>query len=618
MLIELNLDERVISKIKEILEGGEYENEKEVIVRAIDNLCERTKSATADDCPNRFQNMAGYASGLRGQVVKIHPGGRKVRINKIIGSVDQIAKDVHKDHVDEILPKGATIPEYPKLRELNELDEADKYKEAIVLEKLHVKYFKMGNNYYAHQNYKKALECYRLSSKTILDLWERHPHKKNSATIQTFKTSKKYEDITLASLGGLNTFFSQVTYPDIKKIIESMPDEQNSTFKRCAVPSPEEVYGIEQTGLIWGFHNRFFPVKFIIHVLAKLLVEEAMIWEGSGTINTQHGVCNHPWHSYQEIEGPWIKFQRLTDEVKLESITASKMLNEMKVGNKFENIDPTIGFPSTKNRFLEKPKLREIRSLNPMLAEEKARALEETSKNRFLTQYVGRGLDRKNGVREVAGACFEMKLIQAAVAEPYGPKDDLYVTLTDLGKEFALLENPVIKGLLDYSVHHKPTHIPFIQFQKLAEEQGMDPEDAKRRFKDMETLSGVTTADYVEGVDSTHFFTDVGSPIKNTFSNEESDFILKNIIPEFELEKKVVEELLKSKEKLSVHKITEVFLELQKAHLLEDPDAKRLARWIVAEKKTGDATTIIKRMHELGLVKREQDGLQVSYTVNPR
>ena len=307
----------------------------------------------------------------------------------------------------------------------------------------------------------------------------------------------------MASLEG-DTSVLQVTYPDIKKIIESMPDEQNSTFKRCAVPSQKEIYGWEQTGLIWGFHNRFFPVKFIIHVLAKLLVEE--------TGNTVQP---------PEIEGPWIKFQRLTDEVKLESITASKMLNEMKVGNKFENIDPTIGFPSTKNRFLEKPKLREIRSLNPMVAEEKARALEETSKNRFLTQYVGRGLDRKNGVREVAGACFEMKLIQAAVAEPYGPKDDLYVTLTDLGKEFALLENPVIKCLLDYSVHHKSTHIPFIQFQKMAEEQGMDMEDAERRFKDMENIGGVTTADYVEGVDD---LDDKRTPdqfysraIKNTF-----------------------------------------------------------------------------------------------------
>jgi len=130
----------------------------------------------------------------------------------------------------------------------------------------------------------------------------------------------------------------------------------------------------------------------------------------------------------------------------------------------------------------------------------------------------------------------------------------------------------------------------------------------------MERIGGVTAADYVEGVGDKL----PTGPIKNTFSNEESDFILKNIIPEFELEKKVVEELLKSKEKLSVHKITEVFLELQEAHLLKNSDTRRFARRIVAEKKTGGATTIIKRMHELGLVKREQHGLKVSYTVNPR
>ena len=160
------------------------------------------------------------------------------------------------------------------------------------------------------------MECYQLSSKAILDLWERYPHTQNSTRIQNYKDCKKKFHATKASLEG-DTSVLQVTYPDIKKIIESMPDEQNSTFKRCTVPPPEEIYGFEQTGLIWGFHNRFFPVKFIINILAKLLVEEAMIWEG--TINTQQdpSVCNHPWHSYQEIEGPWIKFQRLTDEVKL-------------------------------------------------------------------------------------------------------------------------------------------------------------------------------------------------------------------------------------------------------------------------------------------------------------
>ena len=64
MLIELNLDERVISKIKEILESGEYENEKEVIVRAIDNLYERTKS-TCDKA--EWQNKPPFQRRLKVQ-----------------------------------------------------------------------------------------------------------------------------------------------------------------------------------------------------------------------------------------------------------------------------------------------------------------------------------------------------------------------------------------------------------------------------------------------------------------------------------------------------------------------------------------------------------------------
>ena len=564
---KLNLDGRMITKkLAEILEGflpdlgfREHWKEKELIVRTIDNLYAKTKSTSVnahEEAEQTWQSLSDNVKFLDG-------------------------KSLPKEQEEDFAP-------FMEMKSLLTSDD--------VVERMG----RIPRNLKKHVFNKKTGQ-WKLSE----DATDGEKCPKNPNQIFKRKTSQ--------------VSWANVTYPDIKKIIESMPDEQNSTFKRCTVPSPEEVYGIEQTGLIWGFHNRFFPVKFIIHVLAKLLVEET----------------SNPVHP-PETEVQWIKFQRLTDEVKLESITASKILNEMKVGNKFENIDPTIGFPSTKNRFLEKPKLREIRSLNPMVAEEKARALEETSKNRFLTQYVGRGLDRKNGVREVAGACFEMKLIQAAVAEPYGPKDDLYVTLTDLGKEFALLENPVIKGLLDYSVHHKSTHIPFIQFQKMAEEQGMDPEDADRRFIDMERIGGVTAADYVEGVDSTHFFTGVESPIKNTFSNEESDFILKNIIPEFELEKKVVEELLKSKEKLSVSKITEVFLELQKAHLVacgdfehvqfkdekfDAPSSPLGGSPVVRQIKyhaTSKATTIIKRMHELGLVKREQHGLQVSYTVNPR
>ena len=42
MLIEMNLDEKTYAKIKKLLENGIYEDEKQVISRAIENLYERT------------------------------------------------------------------------------------------------------------------------------------------------------------------------------------------------------------------------------------------------------------------------------------------------------------------------------------------------------------------------------------------------------------------------------------------------------------------------------------------------------------------------------------------------------------------------------------------------
>ena len=42
---------------------------------------------------------------------------------------------------------------------------------------------------------------------------------------------------------------------------------------------------------------------------------------------------------------------------------------------------------------------------------------------------------------------------------------------------------------------------------------------------------------------------------------------------------------------------------------------KNMLETDLPKEATGRATTIIKRMHELGLVQREQEGLKVFYTV---
>ena len=171
MLIELNLDERVISKIKEILESGEYENEKEVIVRAIDNLYERTKSVFDKVEPPTEKQLVylkklghdGPAPSTRIEASKVIE--ETVHSNPLLTSDVDLKNFAHvsriwRDSLDDTsdyywkkktgeleLPEETTIPKYPKLPELNELDEAEKFKEQELLDKLCGKYFKLGNGW---------------------------------------------------------------------------------------------------------------------------------------------------------------------------------------------------------------------------------------------------------------------------------------------------------------------------------------------------------------------------------------------------------------------------------------------------------------------------------------
>ena len=373
---------------------------------------------------------------------------------------------------------------------------------------------------------------------------------------------------------------------DLEKMFTVFDSKQ---LTECIVPPPQVIYGPTQVGLIWGFHNRFFPVKFIISVLASLILQAK---DERKIIGTKH---------------PWIEFETFNDKVKLEAINLVKILNEMKEQNKFQGVDPTVGFLATRDKFLRTPRLKKTARRSKRLAEEKANELEETSKNRFLTQYVGRELKSKKGIRTVAGACFEMGLVKCG----YDPNTNnkLYVTLTDLGKEFAVMDNPLVSAIQDHILN-------------------------------VELL--LTTPASSARSDLT---------IKNIFSKEESDFILKNIISKYELEEKVVNEFLKRKERLSVAEITEIFSQIQNMFIEEcfgsgaekisfnfskkfldeigisdemsAEEKQKEMRIIVKdlfdsklpEEAMGRATAIIKKMHELGLVQREQEGLKVFYTV---
>ena len=423
VLIELNLDEKIVDKIKELLEDGTYENEKELIIRAIENLYERTKA---------------------------------VGDSTITVAVD-----------------------HPIIQKLSDMDEDPSSQQEI------------GKDSW---NVKRIFE-------SRLDVGKLYPilEKPNEYSI--------FED------------------PSSTQLIDH----------KCIVPRPDEIYGPEYAGSIWVFHNRFLPVKFIITILAHMMIEADQKWISFERVKTEIGWCTE-----------YIT-QRLS-----------------KINFKESTLKLTTGFPSTSEKFEQTPKLKKMRRGR---REDRARELEIGSKNRFLDQFFGREL-KPDGGRRVAGACFEMGLIDAGASDHGDSR--LQVTLSKLGVEFLALD-----------------------WTKLSDSFNPIFEQLWNNEK-------------------------LGTPIQNIFSELEVDFILQKIIPRFKLEALVVDTFLGLSEETTVKELEEIFLDIQKQYLEEKKGIRRPNEMFPNLQKNGlaRATSIMIRLVELGKVKRIKRGLSVSYVAN--
>ena len=40
----------------------------------------------------------------------------------------------------------------------------------------------------------------------------------------------------------------------------------------------DKIYGEESAGLIWIFHNRFFPIKIVLNIVAQIMAREKKTW----------------------------------------------------------------------------------------------------------------------------------------------------------------------------------------------------------------------------------------------------------------------------------------------------------------------------------------------------
>lgn len=237
-----------------------------------------------------------------------------------------------------------------------------------------------------------------------------------------------------------------------RHIIES---QQNLMRMLSDVPLEKSQIPPPTQPLIWSFYNRFFPVKVIINQLAIMM----------GTQNT------------------WIELSQLHDTAYgFAELLSSKLREYEESHNLVRNQKISTGLPtpmseSNKGRGFQRQKIQ-----SKIIS----------SKIRFIEQFIGK-LTTKEPPFEFKGACFELGLMGVKVEGT-----TCYVTLTSLGRDFALLENPILDN---------------DQYDRV-------------------------------------------------FSDDESNFIMDNIIPKFNLENIIVTEILNNvheKNKLTADDIDKIF-----------------------------------------------------------
>lgn len=326
---------------------------------------------------------------------------------------------------------------------------------------------------------------------------------------------------------------------------------QKETFsKRCIVP--EMLYGENDFGIIWKFHNRFFCQKWIIHMLAHFMIEKNQIYRYSVSsdkrIMTVHGGTIREFNSWIELR-EFRDFLEVTTKAFIDKISSNEDLDQL-----------LVGFPSNSTKFLKTPRLRKMKQRK--IREAKAKQLEVVSMERFLSQNFRVLAKKENEDTRIAGACFEFGLLEAI-----NRNGQILINFTQEGIDFATMENPALNKIIK-------------SFKKNSLEGKM-------------LTSNLTMNDF--------------DPI---FSKDEQKFILEKIIPKFELENKIVKRYLE-KNRINVKEMIEIFLEEQKIHMkwgkdVVDEDA-------VNEYGKGKATTIMRRLVEIGQFKRKkEDGFDKS------
>ena len=191
--------------------------------------------------------------------------------------------------------------------------------------------------------------------------------------------------------------------PTLRKITEEA--QQQLARLLSDVPLEESELAIIPSSLIWNFYNRFFPLKIVVRQLGLMLAGAEK----------------------------WIDLWIVQDQAFIYAEETSDILKEYEDEKNIpRNEKLSTGLP------LPSFELRGLRKSEKKKREKKLVA----SRLRFQEQFVGRFIKKDSRFK---GACFEMGLMRAKIED-----DKCFVSLTELGREFAIMINPILDND-DYS-----------------------------------------------------------------------------------------------------------------------------------------------------------------------
>jgi len=285
----------------------------------------------------------------------------------------------------------------------------------------------------------------------------------------------------------------QATDPNWRRLLEE------------TIPQKSEVE-VKHDDLIWSFYNRFLPVKIVIYQLATM-------------------VAGH---------GSWVE---LTDLQSLSYELALKISENLRGYEEQHDLSRnqklSTGLPTPLSELNGVKRIKERRKIEDKI---------NSSRKRFMEQFVGKRIHLVDeNVDKFKGACFDTGLMAVKFLG-----DTTLVNLTQTGKEFVLLNNPILN----------------------------------EKRKDI------------------------------SFSNDEVEFILKKIIPKFKLENIIINRLFHELKnaKLLADQINEIFKE-EKMKFLQEKRGNntKIQDEIKEDVLVRERIATMGRLSELGLVKWEID-----------